>query len=481
MSAILWGIFLWNFFEDTILISIVAIVFLLVVFILFRHIHRICIVLFCLVFWVVIGAGSSIYHGKIIDINISILDRYEWQKNTYIWTISDVYKRSDFHDDYLVKVRQINHLSIKSDMHAIIRVPKNFSLHPGQEISFEWKMYFLEDFWEFSYKKYMYSRSIYFKTNVSNIGHISESKNMLYYLYDNRQKLLERISRIYPKNEAIFLGGILLWARENLPNDLKEDFNNSWLTHYIAVSGFNITLCVIFITFLFGFLSTYLRIICVFICVTLFTVYVWPTPPVVRAAIMWILAYIFLQSWNKGDSFILVIFTAVCMTLFSPLSLNYDVSLHLSFLAVIGIIYTRDILLKAFSFLPEIFAIKEAFVMTLAALVFTLPIMIFQFWQISLLSPFANIAIAWSIPIAMLTWAVSIILDMIHPILWMISWFIAWVFLAYDIQMVRLFWNSQWALIHFDFWVYKPYLFTLYFVFMGYIVTLYHIKKEKQS
>jgi hypothetical protein len=67
------------------------------------------------------------------------------------------------------------------------------------------------------------------------------------------------------------------------------------------------------------------------------------------------------------------------MTLLNPLALSYDVSLHLSFLAVIGIMYTQELFQKLFSWVPNIFAIREALVLTLAALSFSLPIMIFQF------------------------------------------------------------------------------------------------------
>ena len=109
----------------------------------------------------------------------------------------------------------------------------------------------------------------------------------------------------------------------------------------------------------------------------------------------------------------LLAFTAVCMSLFAPLVLLYDVSFHLSFLAVIGIIYTQDFFKKYLRFLPEFFAIREAAVLTLAALVFALPIMMFQFGQVSLFAPFANIAVTWTIPFAMLFGALSLIAEMI--------------------------------------------------------------------
>jgi len=52
--------------------------------------------------------------------------------------------------------------------------------------------------------------------------------------------------------------------------------------------------------------------------------------------------------------------------------------------------------------MPEVLAIKEAFVLTIASLTFTLPIIIFNFGQISLLSPIANVLVTWTIPLAML-------------------------------------------------------------------------------
>lgn len=58
--------------------------------------------------------------------------------------------------------------------------------------------------------------------------------------------------------------------------------------------------------------------------------------------------------------------------------------------------------MKLFSFLPQIFAIREAFALTMSAMLMTLPIMVLNFEQISLVSPLANILVAASIAPAML-------------------------------------------------------------------------------
>jgi len=103
------------------------------------------------------------------------------------------------------------------------------------------------------------------------------------------------------------------------------------------------------------------------------------------------------------------------MLLYQPLSLNYDISFQLSFLAVLGIYFTQGFFKRLFFFVPQTFAIQEALVLTFAALVFTVPIMVFQFGQISLFAPFANVAVTWSIPLAMLGGAISTLFYFLFP------------------------------------------------------------------
>ena len=90
------------------------------------------------------------------------------------------------------------------------------------------------------------------------------------------------------------------------------------------------------------------------------------------------------------------------MVIISPLSINYDINFHLSFLAVLGILYTQKFFEKIFFWLPDFLAIRESFVLTLSAMSFALPIIIFNFGQVSIMSPIANIAVTWTIPLAMI-------------------------------------------------------------------------------
>jgi competence protein ComEC len=409
------------------------------------------------------------------------LSAYEWLFNSYEWVVKGVKKREEFYDEYEIQLLKLQDYDVPSWILHLLRVPKNFSLELWQNIAYNGKMYPFEDFNGFSYENYMLSQGIYFSTSTTNIQQIShDTETMKYRLYEIRSVLLKNIFSLFPKDEAVFLAWILFGARENISSDLKEDFNNSWLTHFIAVSGFNITLCILFITYIFWFLPIFLRIPIVIGCIVLFSIFVWLWAPVVRAAIMGILWYIFLQSWNTLRSITLLAFTAVCMSLYSPLSLFYDVSLHLSFLAVIGIIYTQEYFKKLFSWVPEFFAIREACILTLSALSFALPIMMFQFWQVSLLAPFANIAVTWTIPLAMLGGSVTLIFYTFFAPLWEIFGFFTWILLYYDILMVRFFGNIEFALWKIDVGAYGIYLQTLYFIVLIYILSYLHFRTRKQ-
>jgi competence protein ComEC len=291
---------------------------------------------------------------------------------------------------------------------------------------------------------------------------------------------LNSIYEIYPKEEAIFLWGILIWARESLPNELKQDFNNSWLTHFIAVSWFNITILIIFITYLLRYFPIFLRVIFITLSIAFFTILVGDTAPVIRASIMGLIWYYILISGRKWDILSIVLITAIIMIIISPLSLNYDVSLHLSFLAVLWIVYTQKFFENTFSFLPNFLEIKTAFTLTLSALIFTLPIMIFSFWQVSILAPFANIAVTWTIPLAMIFGFISIIVHFVYPVAWIIIWYITWIFLKWDIIVVHFFWKLEWSLLKIDLWIYKYHLEIIYFIILIFLI-LWFKKKEEQA
>jgi hypothetical protein len=104
--------------------------------------------------------------------------------------------------------------------------------------------------------------------------------------------------------------------------------------------------------------------------------------------------------------------------------------------------------------------------------------MLFNFGQVSILAPFANVAITWTIPIAMLLWFISIIAYTVNPIFGYIIWYLDWVFLKWDMLVVNFFWTKEFSVLKYDFGESSTYIQIIYFVILIFLVIFFRGKKE---
>ena len=131
-----------------------------------------------------------------------------------------------------------------------------------------------------------------------------------------------------------------------------------------------------------------------------------------------------------------VIFAATIMLCINPLLLKSDVGFQLSFLAVLGIVYLKPILDDKTKKWPNPFRLKDILTMTLAAQLATLPVLIFHFGRLSLISPLANLMIVPLLPVIMI---LGIVLSF-TGLLWLslakiIAWPV-WLLLTYVVKVV---------------------------------------------
>ena len=488
LVSFLFGLYLQNYFENykvTLIILLLIVIFIINVIIYYKNIKVYLIYLFILLIW--FNFWIFISHNNLEKIykNIWIVEMYDSSFDNNIKVkILDVYKIKQFDNEYITKLININWKDFWENISIfwLIKIAKNYKVKKWDIIESRAKFNLIKNFNEFEYKNFMLSKWIYFKSYFPFIEKAwIQKRNIIFEKIDLlREKSLKIIYEIYPKNEAIFLAWILLWARESLPEELKTNFNNSGLTHFIAVSGFNITILIIFFSFIFKWLPIFAKIILITIVIILFTFLVWDTAPVIRASIMGLVAYYILMSGRKWSVFTILMFTAFVMAFFSPFILNYDVSFALSFLAVFWIVYAQNFWKNIFKFMPETLAIREAFVLTMSALTFTIPIMLLNFGQVSILSPLANVAVTWTIPIAMLLWFISIIAYLINPFFWFMVWYLDWIFLKWDMLVVNFFWTKEYSILQYDFWIYKNYIEIIYFIIIIFVILYFGWNKVKE-
>ena len=403
-----------------------------------------------------------------IEANKTFLEPYFLDSKVALqYTVQEVYKQDDFSRDYLVLVDQINEqvVSIKNIL-AVIRVPRNYTFWVWDILVSSVKLVSIHNFSQSDFVSYSLSKDIYFRA----YPYVFDKKwselplPLASSLHTFRTTLSQQIDMLYPQDTWSLLWGILIGVRSSIRPELRDNFNRSWLTHIVAVSGFNITILLLFSYVLFFLFPKPIQLIGTMTLGILFVLLVWPSMSVLRAAIMGLVGYFVIFLWRKVDSLSILLLSLSTIVFFSPMSLNYDISLQLSFLATAGILLFSEPLKKVLFFVPKWFLIQDTLVMTFAAMILNIPIIVSNFGQISLVAPLTNLLVVWNIPFIMFFWFLSILLAPFFHLWALVFSYFTYLFLRFDIEVVNFFWKQQWSVLLLDIGQWKWYLIGGYYV-----------------
>ena len=255
-------------------------------------------------------------------------------------------------------------------------------------------------------KDHVYSVMGFPKIELTSQGH---KHNIFSYTYEKtlfiKQKLRKSIQNNFLPPQSSILRGIILGDKSAVSQDIKDKFRITGLSHIIAVSGMHVAvLSSIIMSFLLALglwrkHAFYGAVIFIFSYVIL----VGSPSSAIRAGIMGII-YLSGQALGRQTiSYRIIVLAGASMLLFNPLLLFYDVGFQLSFLAIMGLIYLEPLIRNLIKFLVDRwFKVKIAekyenilmmFTVTISAQVFTLPIIIYNFGTVSLVSPITNILV----------------------------------------------------------------------------------------
>lgn len=305
----------------------------------------------------------------------------------------------------------------------------------------------------FSRQEYLARQGIYSQMMMPEIvlegeGAGSPIKQIIYGIKDQARATIQPL---LPDPQAALLTGILLGDDSGLSPELQEQFRATGMTHIIAISGFNIAI-------LTGLLLAASRLWLglrwsawfVLLGIVLYTILVGADAAVVRAAIMGALLVIASRLLGRPTFAPAGLFTAaIVMTLVNPFIL-WDIGFQLSFAATLGLMlylgpwsqWTQDNLRRFAD--PETASrltrtISEVVLATMAAMLLTLPLILYHFERLSLISPVANLFILPSQPGLMIWGGLATLSGMVLPAVGQLFAWVAWLFLSYTIGLVRLF------------------------------------------
>lgn len=299
----------------------------------------------------------------------------------------------------------------------------------------------------FNYKNYLIKDGICCLMNYPKIELLDKNfGNPIYkIIFSFKNRFKQGVEKFISPPQIGILEALVFGDETQFSKEWKEKLNLTGTRHITAVSGMNITILnflILNLFLFFGFWRKQAIIISLFLIV-LYILMIGAPASAIRAGIMGSMV-LFAQYFGRLSSGIrLVIFSVCFMTFQNPLILKYDIGFQLSFLAILGLIYLQPFFFEKMNKIPDykFFPIRTTLSATIAAQIFTLPILIFNFGYISLVSLFTNVLIVpFLAPITILIFIFGLIsmFSILGPLAYILS-LLVWFWLTYIVCIINLF------------------------------------------
>ena len=352
------------------------------------------------------------------------------------------------HDDY-------NTLYIKNKETIIGTIKGNNKFHLGETISVKGKFQIIRknttpNTW--NYQEYYYQRNIFYQVNITSYQLINNNKSPYYFI---KEKLYQHF-----RNNPYLLT-FILGDKTYINNNVKRSYQVNGISHLFAISGMHITLLS---TLLEKFLKRKKlkeknRFYIISIILFFYLLIVGLSPSILRGVLFY-----YLFSWNKIYYFYikpenLWIISISLALLINPYYVK-DPSFLYSYSISYGLIKMRD-QLTSNNYLLSLLKVS------LLSFIVSIPISLYFFFQINILSIIYNLVF---VPlISIIIFPLSILIGLITPLLPI------YVFLSKVIENLSLFLEN----IHIGILVFKKMNIIIYLSYSILIILFLHNKNKK--
>lgn len=333
----------------------------------------------------------------------------------------------------------------------------------------------------FDYQKYLAKDGIFYVCNKAKVDIIAHDRGNKFYavILKIKNRLQKNIDKTIPAPQSGLLSGLLLGGDDKLSKEMQTNFSRTGLTHIVAVSGYNVTIIAEYLMLLGIFLGLWRKQAFWFamVGISLFVILVGFPASAVRAGIMGSLLLWAMKNGRLANARNAIIFSAGIMLLINPLLLRYDIGFQLSFLATIGIVYFSPFLESKMIKKHRAFGIWEILILTLSAQVFVLPIILYNFQNLSLISPLANVLILPIIPLTMFLGFMLMIFQFIFPPLAVVLAWLTFLPLKYETTIIQFLAKLKYSSLGIE--NFSWYWMGLWYIIIG--ISLYYLNHVKKK
>lgn len=270
----------------------------------------------------------------------------------------------------------------------------------------------------FNYSIFLKKNGIEAVMAVQGYGVDIIGKSRLNFFQKIVQAIRERIEKNYissmPGQDAKFITSIIL-GNNVLDEDILYQFRTIGVSHIISVSGMHVAVITGFIIYILGLMKVQrYKALIVTIIIVFYAILTGGMPPVVRSVIMASMALIGSAVGRNNNSVNSISFAAFAILIVNPLML-YDIGFQLSFISTLAILYIYKPIKERLSALNA--KLRDLIAVTLAAQIGTIPLTMYYFHSISVVSILSNIIIVPIADISVILGFLSAILGLMLPTL----------------------------------------------------------------
>ncbi len=282
----------------------------------------------------------------------------------------------------------------KSDVNVSVIYPKDNAADVGKRVKFKGVL-------EYSFDSYSKGNEAFLTAFVSGVE-VNEADN----LFDKAISFLRSEIRktAAESNYPALVISLIIGDKTELANGVTDDFSKLGISHLLAISGLHLSI-VVMSFYLFLTRIGRSRRITVFLSILLTVFYMSVTGfsiSVVRAGQMTII-YLITRLIRRANDSISALFTAGFFIVLGSSWSLFSLSFQLSFLATLGILmflppatdvydrFLHDRRIKRNIFHKAVEYVIVSLYSTFSATLFTLPIILLVFNEVSVISPIANL------------------------------------------------------------------------------------------
>lgn len=280
------------------------------------------------------------------------------------------------------------------------------------------------------------------------------------------------VRRAVSEPEASLGLGFLVGQRRGLPEQLDDALKVAGLTHIVVASGYNLTILVRLARRLFENISKYLSFIAAAGMILSFIAITGSSPSMSRAGLV---AGLSLVAWYYGRRFhpLVLLPLAMAITLLVQPSYGWgDLGWQLSFAAFAGVMISAPLVQAYFYGDKAERPIRRILIETISAQVWTLPILLLAFGQVSVIAPIANLLILPFVPLAMLLTFIAGVGGLLVPSIANVMGLPAELILTYMTATIEYVGSLSWALQ--DIQITLPVALLLYAAIAGFSIYMWH-------